>query len=294
MKSDTVYKRAFNQMLQHIASADAGAELDAENKLALRFEVSRTTIRKALAEMARRRILVASLGKYRRIRKPKAADYFSGQEITPTRDRVEKRFMEWMLRGNIRPGDYINGLELARQFEVSPSGIREYLTRFSRFQLIEKRPNSGWVFRGFTTAFAMELMQVRELFELSSACAFAAMPGHLDAWRKLEAIAREHHALLENIDARYHDFSDLDERFHRLVNDASNNRFFVGFYDVISLIFHYHYQWNKSDERDRNIVAIQEHLAYIDALFSRDAARIEKACGAHLQSARKTLLSSVA
>jgi DNA-binding GntR family transcriptional regulator len=232
-------------------------------------------------------------GRYRLVRKPKATDYFSGPETTPTRDRVEKRFMEWMLRGNIKPGDYINGLELARRFNVSPSGIREYLNRFSRFQLIEKRPNSGWVFRGFTTDFAMELMQVRELFELSSARAFAGMPRHLDIWQRLEGIEREHHDLLKNMDSRFQDFSDLDERFHRLVNDASNNRFFVDFYDVISLIFHYHYQWNKSDERDRNIVAIQEHLAYIEALFSRDVARIERACSNHLKSARNTLLSSV-
>ena len=29
---------------------------------------------------------------------------------------------------------------------------------------------------------------------------------------------------------------------HRLINDASRNRFIEDFYDVISLIFHYHYQ----------------------------------------------------
>ena len=92
---------------------------------------------------------------------------------------------------------------------------------------------------------------------------------------------------------RYHDFSDLDERFHRLIYDASRNRFIVDFYDVISLIFHYHYQWNKIDERQRNEVAILEHLDYIEALVSRDPGRIEMACKSHLKSARKTLLASI-
>jgi DNA-binding GntR family transcriptional regulator len=68
---------------------------------------------------------------------------------------------------------------------------------------------------------------------------------------------------------RYHDFSDLDSRFHRLVNTASPNRFIDGFFDLITLIFHYHYQWNKRDERQRNEIAIREHLAYIDALFGQ-------------------------
>jgi len=51
-----------------------------------------------------------------------------------------------------------------------------------------------------------------------------------------------------DIEQRYHDFSDLDSRFHHLVNSAAPNRFIESFYDIITLIFHYHYQWNKRDE----------------------------------------------
>ena len=58
------------------------------------------------------------------------------------------------------------------------------------------------------------------------------------------------------------------------------------------MIFHYHYQWNKHDERFRNEVAIGEHLTYIDALLSRNVAMVELACRAHLASARNTLLRS--
>ena len=101
-------------------------------------------------------------------------------------------------------------------------------------------------------------------------------------------------ALLAEIDARYHDFSDLDSRFHRLINAAAPNRFIDGFYDIITLIFHYHYQWNKRDERQRNEVAIREHLTYIDALSKPGPSRIERACRAHLASARETLIRSTA
>jgi len=59
------------------------------------------------------------------------------------------------------------------------------------------------------------------------------------------------------------------------------------------LIFHYHYQWNKADERERNAVAIAEHLEYMKALQTRDPKRIEAACRKHLASARDTLLRSI-
>jgi DNA-binding GntR family transcriptional regulator len=58
------------------------------------------------------------------------------------------------------------------------------------------------------------------------------------------------------------------------------------------LIFHYHYQWTKHDERQRNEVAIREHLAYIEALFSRDTSMVELACRAHLAAAKQTLIRS--
>jgi DNA-binding GntR family transcriptional regulator len=98
--------------------------------------------------------------------------------------------------------------------------------------------------------------------------------------------------LLSEIDTRFQDFSNLDSRFHRLVNAAFPNRFIDGFYDIITLIFHYHYQWNKRDERERNEVAAREHLDYIDALLSRSRTAIASACRVHLTSAKQTLIRS--
>ena len=200
--------------------------------------------------------------------------------------------MEWLLRDNARPGTAINELELARQFGIATTGIREFLNRFQRFGLIEKRPNSGWVFKGFTESFALELFEIREMFELRSARALAALPDDSPLWAQLEALRREHLQLLDDIETRFHDFSDLDSRFHRLISSAAPNRFIDSFYDIITVIFHFHYQWNKQDERQRNEVAIREHLTYIDALFGRNIALVELACRAHLISAKQTLLRS--
>jgi DNA-binding GntR family transcriptional regulator len=293
MKGDTVFKKTFNLALDHLASLRFRDSLDSESLLKDKFEASRTTVRKVLRELEDRQVIVSRQHKRMIARRPRKADYFPRAETVSTSARVEKMFMEWMLRGDRKPGDFINGLELTREFGVSTSAVREYLNRFSRFGLIEKRPNSGWIFRGFTREFALELFEVRELFETRSAIAFATQPREAAAWKTLHALEREHRDLLKKMATRYHDFSDLDERFHRLVIDASNNRFMVDFHDVISLIFHYHYQWNKSDEKKRNRVAILEHLEYMEALFSRDPGRIELACKSHLKSARNSLLASV-
>jgi DNA-binding GntR family transcriptional regulator len=294
VKTDTVYKQTFNAMLDVLASQRRGSVLPSENELSDQLGVSRTTVRKVLSWLVdnghvrvegRERVFAAAVPK--RARFPKI-------ETESTSEQVEKRFMEWMLRGDAKPGSQINELELARQFGVATTGIREFLNRFRRFGLIEKRPNTGWLFKGFTEDFALELFEIREMFELRSARAVAGLPPDAPVWRELRALRQEHRDLLAHIDKRFHDFSDLDNRFHRLVNAAAPNRFIDDFYDIITLIFHYHYQWNKRDERQRNEVAIGEHLTYIDALLARDKRRIEQACRSHLASAKRTLTSAFA
>ncbi|MEX0407869.1 GntR family transcriptional regulator [Aquibium sp. LZ166] len=292
MKTDTVFKKAFNDALALIGEQDEGTALLSESALAAQLGVSRTTVRKVIAAL-REGGIVSGSGRVRNVHPADGGlQPYPHSETVPMAAQVEERFMEWMLRDNARPGTALNELELARKFGVATTGIREFLNRFQRFGLIEKRPNAGWVFKGFTRSFSLELFEIREMFELRSARALAALPETSPFWRQLEALRLEHLQLLDLIDTRYHDFSDLDSRFHRFISSAAPNRFIDSFYDIITVIFHYHYQWNKQDERQRNEVAIKEHLTYIDALVSRNVAIVELACRAHLASARETLLRS--
>lgn len=293
MKSDTVYKAAFNQALTFLGTSEIGTPLPPENQMSRILGVSRTTVRKVYLEMASRGILGGEGSTRILVHKPPETSRFPEVETRSTSEEVERRFMEWMLRGDTKPGTLINELELARIFEVGTTGIREFLNRFQRFGLIEKRPNAGWLFKGFTEDFAMELFEIREMFEMRSALALVSMQKSEPIWSRLRAIKIEHQDLLENITERFHDFSDLDNRFHRLINSAVPNRFIDDFYDVITFIFHYHYQWNKVDERHRNEVAIIEHLAYIDALLARDRDLVKAACETHLMSAKTTMLRSL-
>ena len=131
-----------------------------------------------------------------------------------------------------------------------------------------------------------------EQFEVRSARALAALPENSPLWQRLEALREEHGLLLGEIGHRYYDRTALESRFHRLINAAAPNRFIDSFYDIITATFHYHDQWNKQDERQRNEVAIREHLGYIEALLSRIASLVELACRAQLSSAKETLIRS--
>jgi DNA-binding GntR family transcriptional regulator len=293
VKTNTLFKRAHNQGLSLLGSYEIGSDIGSEPQWAQALAVSRTTVRSVLRAMAERGIIVQDGRRKRLGRHPVPADHYPDLETEQLGVIVEKRFMKWILDGDCKPGQQINGLELARQFGVSTSAIRDYLNRFSQFGLLERRPSGSWAFKGFTSEFAEELFEVREMFELRSAQRFVGLPANDSAWKALARIKNEHLTLLEEAESRFPDFSELDERFHRLINDASRNRFVVSFYDLISMIFHYHYQWNKRDEKQRNIAAIREHLAYIEALESRDRATAMEGCRAHMATARTTLMTAI-
>ena len=125
MRGETFYKRTFNKVLDALSQNRVGDALPSENTLTRDVQASRTTVRKVLDALEERGIFVGPPGTRTLARLPVAADYFSETETVATAAQVEKKFMEWMLRGDRKPGDIVNGLDLARQFGVSTNAIRE-------------------------------------------------------------------------------------------------------------------------------------------------------------------------
>lgn len=289
-RQNTVFKDAFNRCLMQLADT---ASLPSEPELGNMLGVSRTTVRTILSRMEELGLISWHKRDKTVLRQPKAEDYFPEDETNSLSTIIERSFMRRILAGGAEAGMQINELEIARDIGIGTTSVREFLIRFSRFGLIEKRPNSHWVLKGFTREFALELTEVREMFELRSAASFVKLPPEHPAWADLQRIETIHRDILADIDNRYADFSELDERFHLLVHRSSANRFIVDFYDIIAIVFHYHYQWNKTNARQRNARALEEHLDYIAALRSRDPETVEAACRQHLRSARETLLQSI-
>lgn len=293
MKGNAVYKGAYNRCLSFLGDIDIDERLPSNSELALRLAVSRTTVRSVLSSLTDAGILRLDGAGHSLRRRPETGDYFPETQTMSAAAAVERRFMEWILQGDFRAGQLLNSAELARQFGTSTTTIREYLTHFQHFGLIERRPNSAWVFLGITPNFAEEIYEVREMFELRSASHLVKRPANDPCWKKLQVIEAEHRELLADIDRRYPEFPALDERLHRFVHDAANNRYITEFYSVVSAIFHYTYRWNIDDEKQRNTRALTQHLEYIAALRSRDPEAVEASLLAHLGTARATLMRSI-
>ena len=284
---------AHNKLLTLCDHTDISSSLPSENALATELGVSRTVVRSALDHLAERGVIKLD-GRQKIVRrKSRKRDIMEGPQVLLGIEELEARFFDWVLRMDVPPGTVLNVAQLAKDFHVATHTLQEFLSSLSRYGIVVRRPRGGWQLEGFTIAFALELSEFRSVLELNAVRQVVKLPPDHGFWDQLTGLEARHLALLSRIDDDYHDFSQLDEAFHAAINAVVENRFVREFQKIISLIFHYHFQWNKSDERLRNESAIHEHLAYIAALRSRDLAQADAAARSHLATSSQTLLNSI-
>jgi DNA-binding GntR family transcriptional regulator len=264
-----------------------------DNTLAKKFSVSRTTIRTALKELEKIGIIEITENRKKVLRLPVAADFFdTSNSVSSKEEIIESYFLDLIHHGKLLPGDKFSELELAKASGCNTITVREFLIKFARFGLIEKKPRAKWQMIKFDEKFALELIEFRRILEMNSITHLMAEPNDSPVWDELSVLLDQHQAVLADVDNRFSEFSELDRKFHYIVQRASGNRFFMQFFDVVSLICHYHYQWNKGDELERNKVALEEHIAIITQLIARNASGVLASMERHLNTSKETLLRS--
>ncbi|MES0882556.1 GntR family transcriptional regulator [Roseibium sp. SCP14] len=292
-RTDDRFRSAYNTLLDICGNMEVGDQLPAETVLANRMEVSRTIVRGALQKLDSENLVEWEGRRKTLVRKPEPRHRLTPAESPPSTEELEQQFLDWILRFDIPAGTSLNVAQLSRQFSVSAHSLQEFLSGLSRFGLVERRPKGGWILSGFTAGFAIELSDFRLVLEMNAVRHLLALPDDHEIWNKLQDLKREHEELRTDLASRYHDFSMLDGKFHATVNSVVKNRFVVEAQKLISLIFHYHYMWDKRDELERNAAAIEEHLDWINAMLERDVEKSEAAALKHLRRSKETLLNSL-
>jgi DNA-binding GntR family transcriptional regulator len=292
-RTDARFRAAYNQTLDQLLDLSPGADLPSELKLAELLKVSRTVVRAVLKRLSEAGIIGLDGRRKPLLRAAAEADRLPERDSYISLRELEGRFLDWVLRFDVPADTPLNVAQLAKQFSVPPHLLQEFLASLGHFGLVERRPRGGWRLLGFTAEYAMELSEFRTLLEVNAARTVALLPGTHPVWATIDLLDREHLQLLARIDTDFRDFSRLDETFHATINGVVKNRFVVDFQKVISLIFHYHYQWDKQLERDRNKAAIGEHRRIIAAMRSGDANAAQAAVLAHMATSKETLIASL-
>ncbi len=198
----------------------------------------------------------------------------------PLSEAVYETLLEAILSGALKPGDPVSEIALSRQLEVSRSPVHDAIVQLAGDGLIVLRPNRRPIVAAFSREDVFQVFEVRTILEGAAAERAA---GRIDR-STLDGFRSELQELADSIDDDpewIRRWTDHDERFHEVVANACGNPRLAADVARYRLL---HRGFNKfqtsTDCLDR---AVEEHLAIIDALASRDADRSREAMVTHVR-----------
>ncbi|MEP1588869.1 MAG: GntR family transcriptional regulator [Tateyamaria sp.] len=203
-------------------------------------------------------------------------------------------FVQAVLRQDIQVGEVLRRTELCEKLEISMSPLRELLVLLEELELVEVKPRAGFKIIYPSLDFMSENMRFRVMIENSAIEAFAGnvrpdwindqLIKHKDAIAGLEEA--------EDLQEWNDYIVDFDRAFHRTIVAALDNKAVTKAHEYIQTklriarLVH-----RRVPPRKTNLIAMQDHLAILDALKTGDLGNVRTALDAHfVQSVRNTLV----
>lgn len=180
-------------------------------------------------------------------------------------------------------------VNLADQFGVSRTPVREALNRLAGDGLIENGRNRRATVRNVTRDMVVEIYQVRQCLESGAARLAAQRIGEGEIAR-LDEIAATVRPTADTIDQ--HQALAFDAELHgSIARHCGNSKLAeeVRRYSNFVPIF----QRLAGRRDDRLLLAYEQHLVIIDALRAHDGPRAAEAMSQHIQSALAILIADV-
>ncbi len=216
-------------------------------------------------------------------------------------DQVMDQIKELIASGEYKPGDKIpTEMELAKDFGLGRSSIREAIKIFNYLGVLESRAAIGTIVRersqisteALTWSLLLgedefeEMIDLRGAIELRCMCKLAAEieKGTDDAKElinSLEDIVEK----MKNASARkdYVKISDLDLNFHLLIIDSTGNELFTSLYETLKAFLIEEVETTNRNYQDTDDIW-KEHRMLLDALKTGDKVVILNEYDNHLKN----------
>ena len=210
----------------------------------------------------------------------------TSRQAAPLHLNIYRSLKAAVVNGDLAPGEMLNEAELARQWEVSRTPVREAIRQLEQEHLVRWSPRRGATVASITVAGVRDLYEVREALEGLAAqlAAQHATPEELAELERLAAAIRE-----------AHDGGDLpeairfDDRLHRCLARATGNRVLEAHLGrILDRVLMGRMTVRRDPGRIDEIV--REHDSMIAALRRRDGAAAATETAGHIRRARVRLM----
>lgn len=187
---------------------------------------------------------------------------------SPIRDQIYEHLLEGIVGGDFRPGDRIKDSELAAEFDVSRTPVRETLLRLQLEGLLDNRPGRGFTVRPLDAKEIHDCYPV--LWTLESLALSFAVPFQVPVLDELEQLnqrlKRESLHALSRI--------ETDAAWHqKLVSACGNDRLLEMTGQLRMIVRRFEIAYMQHSERVAE--SATDHEAIIEALRAGETERAQ-------------------
>jgi DNA-binding GntR family transcriptional regulator len=202
-------------------------------------------------------------------------------------DAAYNTLREAILAGHLRPGDRLGEEQLAREFGVSRTPIREAIFRLEAEHFAIRVVRRGLVVRTIPEEQVLEVYTVRASLDRLAA-RLAAEHATVPDRARLHWLNEQIRVAAERGDHSY--MAELNIQFHEAMCEAAHNGMLLHFMREI-------HDWVRRfgettfSRPGRAVAAIAEHRAIVEAVDRGDAEAAGKLASDHMNRARETRLA---
>ena len=198
----------------------------------------------------------------------------------PLRDVVKNTLRSAILRGDLKPGERLMEIHLAKQLGVSRTPVREAIRLLEIEGLAVTVPRRGAHVAKMTEKDLEDVLEIREaLDELAVKDACLRMTD--DDYKELEEAFAEFKKTCASNDVRV--IAEADENFHSVIYRASKNpKLVVIVENLKEQMYRFRYEYLRGIEDFSNLIA--EHEAIMKDLAERNEDAVREEMHKHLRN----------
>lgn len=212
------------------------------------------------------------------------------QKATLT-EKVYDRMRHELLRGDLTPGEKLRINDIAGRYQVSPSVLREVMTRLAEQGLIVAMPQRGFAVMELSIADLEDLTRARRLVE-TMALREAIADGDL-TWEG--GVLAAHHLLertpMTNGDGHVSsEWAEAHREFHHVLLAGGRSSRLIGIADSLRDCSDLYIHWSRELAHDDRRDVASEHRAIAELTLARDADGAGAALAQHIERTTAALV----
>ena len=213
----------------------------------------------------------------------------SEMDSLPRGEHAYRRIRAAIQAGELKPGERLREMELAKTIGLSRTPVREALARLESEGLVAHDASRGIMVAELDYSMVTELYYMREVLEGTAARLTARHASEVEI-SILEDLCCQYEAASKTGDEAM--LAASNRRFHDTLYRCSHNRYLVNMltvlHDALSLLGS-----TTLRSKERAAETLQEHRAVVDAVKGRDADAAELALRKHIRAAQKVRMQQL-